>query len=87
MSVLAFDQSAVELADRFTKGARVYCEGRFSTTEWTGQDGRPRFGLSVMSFHTRLAQIGRNKPKRESENPISAGAKPKNDFHNDEIPW
>ncbi len=35
VSVLAFDPSAVELADRFTKGARVYVEGSLSLNEWT----------------------------------------------------
>jgi hypothetical protein len=33
---------------------------------WTGSDGKERHGLSVMSWHCRLAAIGRNRPKRES---------------------
>ena len=65
VSVLAFDPQAVELADKFVKGARLYVEGRLSTNEWTGQDGEKRLGLSVLSWHCRLSQIGRNKPKRE----------------------
>ena len=67
LSVLAFDPEAVELADRFLKGARAYVEGKLSTSEWTGQDGEKRLGLSVMSFHTRLAQIGRQKLRRDTE--------------------
>lgn len=93
VSVLAFDLSAVELADRFVRGARIYCEGRSSTSKWTGQNGAKRFGLSVMSRHTRLAQIGRNKANRDGEKghdktdkPIAAAQKA-NDFHDDEIPW
>ena len=67
VSVLAFDPDAIERADRFVKGARLYIEGRLSTNEWTGQDGEKRLGLSVMSWHCRLAQIGRNKPRRDNE--------------------
>ena len=53
--VLAFDLDAVEIVDRFAKGAGVYVEGRLSTNEWTGQDGEKRLGLSVISWHCRLA--------------------------------
>lgn len=67
VSVLAFDERAIEVAEKLIKGARIYVEGRLSTNEWTGQDGEKRLGLSVMSWHCRLAQIGRNKPKRERE--------------------
>ena len=67
ISVLAFDPDAIELADRFLKGARAYVEGKLSTSEWTGQDGEKRLGLSVMSFHTRLAQIGRQKVRPDAE--------------------
>lgn len=92
VSVLAFDESALEVADKLVKGARVYCEGRLSLNEWTNADGVVKLSLSVMSFHTRLAQIGKNKPKRNNVSvagggqaypPRSAG----NDFHNDEIPF
>ena len=60
VSVMAFDSKAIELADKLVKGANVYVEGRLALDEWTGQDGAKRHGLSVMSFHCRLAQIGRN---------------------------
>jgi single stranded DNA-binding protein len=66
ISVMVFDQDAINVADKLTKGARVYVEGRLSLTEWTAQDGAKRHGLSVMSWHCRLAQIGRSRPKRES---------------------
>ena len=53
--------------EQMTKGARVYVEGRLEISEWTGQDGAKRHGLSCMSWHTRLSQIGRQKSKRERE--------------------
>jgi single-stranded DNA-binding protein len=64
VSVMAFDQDAIDAADRMTTGARVYVEGRLSINEWTGKDGAKRTGLSVMSWHCRLAEIGRNRPRR-----------------------
>jgi single-stranded DNA-binding protein len=66
VSVMTFDQSAIDAAASMTKGARVYIEGKLSLDEWSGQDGVKRHGLSVLSWHTRLSQIGRNKPTRES---------------------
>lgn len=88
ISALAFDPSAVELAESFTKGARVYCEGRLSTSEWTGADGSQRFSLSVMSWHCRLAQIGRHKAKPKTEKPIDGDEKPAgNTFHSDDVPF
>jgi single-stranded DNA-binding protein len=88
VSVLAFDPEAIELADRFVKGARI--EGRLSTSEWTGQDGKPRFGLSCMSWHCRLAQIGRNRPHkpRSARSDSEKGNAPSaNTFHDDKIPF
>jgi single-stranded DNA-binding protein len=72
VSVLAFDERALEAADKFTKGARVYVEGRLSIDEWVGQDGAKRSGLTIMSFHCRLAAIGRNRVK-SSDTPKSQG--------------
>ena len=85
ISVMAFDQEAIAAADRMLKGAKVYIEGRLSLDEWTGADGAKRHGLSVMSFHCRLAAIGRNKAKREraTESPAPGGAVP----FNDDIPF
>lgn len=68
LTVMAFDENAIEAAEKYVKAARVYVEGRLSTNEWTGQDGTKRLGLSVMSWHCRLSQIGRNRPKRKSAN-------------------
>jgi single-stranded DNA-binding protein len=70
ISVTAFDPRAIEQADKFIKGARVYVEGRLSADEWTNAEGVKRFGLSVMSWHCRLSEIGRNKksqPKRNGD--------------------
>lgn len=68
VSVMCFDEEAIQLAPMMTKGARIYCEGRIEISEWSGQDGAQRHGLSCLSWHTRLAQIGRHKPKREPRN-------------------
>jgi single-stranded DNA-binding protein len=69
VSVMAFDERAIAVADKLVKGARVYCEGRLSLHEWTASDGTTRSGLSVMSWHCRLAQIGRAKVKAEKPKP------------------
>jgi single-stranded DNA-binding protein len=92
VSVLAFDTRAIEQADKFLKGARCYIEGRLSADEWTNAEGVKRFGLSVMSWHCRLAEIGRNKSKRaaasgDNEQPAPKAAAPANDFHDDLIPF
>jgi single-stranded DNA-binding protein len=70
INTMVFDPEAIAVVDKLVKGARVYCEGRLTLDEWTGQDGNKRAGLSCMSWHTRLSQIGRSKPKRE-EPPVS----------------
>jgi single-stranded DNA-binding protein len=89
VSVMAFDPAAIERADEFTKGSRVYCEGTIRLDEWTSADGAMKRGLSCLARHARLSQIGRNKPPRESEpvpeKPQSAAAP--NDFHDDALPF
>ncbi len=65
INVTAFDQAAIGAVDKLVKGARVYVEGKLGLDEWTAQDGSKRHGLSVMSWHCRLSQIGRNKPPRQ----------------------
>jgi single-stranded DNA-binding protein len=89
VSVNCFDQAAIERADKFVKGARVYVEGSLKLEEWTGQDGVMRHGLSCLAWRAHLSEIGRNKPPRErkpaAERPRSAAAP--NDFHDDAIPF
>lgn len=96
VSVMAFDEKAIAVADKMLKGARVYVEGRISIDEWTGQDGAKRTGLSCMSWHCRLAQIGRNRPSKKSGISVAAGTNRKPDRPagtaadrdlNDEIPF
>ena len=95
VSVMAFDEKAIAVADKMLKGARVYVEGRISIDEWTGQDGAKRTGLSCMSWHCRLAQIGRNRPPKKSGISVAAGTNGKPDRPaasgdrelNDEIPF
>lgn len=64
VNVTAFDESAINTADKFVKGARVYVEGRLTLDQWE-KDDEKRAGLSCLSWHCRLAQIGRNKSKRK----------------------
>jgi single-stranded DNA-binding protein len=74
VSVMVFDQSAIDAVDKLIKGARCYVEGSLSVTEWSGQDGVKRHGLSVMSWHCRLSQIGRNKAPRAARDQDEARA-------------
>jgi single-strand DNA-binding protein len=87
VNITSFDAEAIATADRFVKGARVYIEGRLSLNEWTSADGAKRHGLSCLSWHTRLAAIGRNAPKREATKEKAAAPRRANDFHNDSIPF
>lgn len=73
VGVLSFDPDALAQADKFLRDARVYVEGRLTAKIWTDSQGQPRVDLSVMSWHCRLAQIGRNKPKREHETSVAGG--------------
>jgi single-strand DNA-binding protein len=67
INCMIFDTDAIAIADKLVKGARAYIEGKLSLDEWTGQDGAKRTGLSCVSWHCRLAQIGRAKVKREQQ--------------------
>jgi single-stranded DNA-binding protein len=69
VSAMVFDERAIAVADRLVKGARVYLEGRLSLSEWAASDGEKRVGLSILSWHCRLAQIGRAKVKAEKPKP------------------
>jgi len=90
-SVTAFDQDAIATADKFVKGTAVYVEGRLTLDKWTDHGGASRSGLSCMSWHCRLAQIGRHKTKRtrhtggERTSTTDAPAPSTPDF-DDEIP-
>jgi single-stranded DNA-binding protein len=64
INAMCFDAEAIAQAERLCKGARVYIEGTLKLDEWTGQDGAKRHALSLMSWHCRLSQIGRNRPRR-----------------------
>lgn len=75
VNVTAFDPKAIEAAGKLVKGARVYIEGRLSLDEWTAQDGTKRHGLSAVSWHCRLSEIGRNKPPRQNKPPSAASGR------------
>jgi single-stranded DNA-binding protein len=83
ISVMAFDPRAIENAAGYVKGSRVYVEGKLSLSEWTAPDGTARQGLSVMSWHCRLAAIGRAKPKREIKSTASQSARSGAPFDDD----
>jgi single-stranded DNA-binding protein len=91
ISVMSFDEKAIEAADKMMKGARVYVEGSLRLDEWTAHDGTKRHGLSVWSWNCRLAAIGRNRPKRERsvtpDRSRRAAGSNDNAFYNDEIPF
>lgn len=84
---MIFDSAAIETAEKLTKGARVYIEGRLTVDEWTAKDGAARHGLSVMASHCRLAQIGRNRPKREQPKSAASPYVPSGTDLDDEIPF
>jgi len=90
INVTSFDPDAIAAADKLVKGSRIYCEGSIRLDQWTGQDGLKRHGLSALSWHSRLAAIGRNRPKHSRgvnlQKPKSARV---NDdaFHSDGIPF
>lgn len=70
ISVLCFDEQSIGQRDQFTKGVRVYCEGKLSPSTWTAADGAERHGLTCLAWHARLAEIGRQRqaraPRRQS---------------------
>jgi single-stranded DNA-binding protein len=74
IGVTTFDQAAIEAAEKLTKGVPIYVEGRLSLEQWVTPEGTWRHGLSVMSWHCRLAQIGRNKERREQSDTQSVSA-------------
>ena len=69
VNITCFDPKAIENAAGFIKGSRCYVEGKLSLNEWTTSDGATRTGLSVLSWHCRLAQIGRAKVKADKPKP------------------
>lgn len=69
VQVSAFEQLAVDLAPLLAKGAKVYAEGRLSTSKWTDRDGKERVTLNLGAWRVELlGRIGRNRPKRSGTN-------------------
>ena len=66
VSVMAFDAETIGLTDKMLKGASVYVEGRLALEEYE-KDGVKRQIMSVMAWHCRLSQMGRNKPRRDQD--------------------
>jgi single-stranded DNA-binding protein len=78
-NAMTFDPDAIAVADKMVKGSRVYIEGRLSLDSWTAQDGAKRHGLSLMSWHCRLSQIGRNRPRRDGRPKAAASGRARAD--------
>ena len=75
INAMCFDADAISQAERLHKGASLYIEGTIKLDEWTGQDGAKRHGLSLMSWHCRLSQIGRNRPRRDDRPKAAASGR------------
>jgi single-strand DNA-binding protein len=85
ISVMYFGADAAEIAAKATKNTRIYVEGNNKLDEWIGQGGAKRHGLSCMSWYARIAEIGRNKPKRNADDGQRSPSRQPNDFHDDDI--
>jgi single-stranded DNA-binding protein len=85
INVMAFDPNAIAVVDKLIKGAACYVEGSIRLDKWTAADGAERTGLSCLSWHCRLSQIGRSKPKRSNTTDRPATKEPVE--LNDEIPF
>lgn len=71
VSVAVFGKAA-ETAAQLKKGDRCYCEGTIKLDTWRGNDGADKHSLSVSSFKIeKTHQIGRNRPNRDSNKPMS----------------
>jgi single-stranded DNA-binding protein len=74
VSVAVFGKAA-ETAAELKKGDRCYCEGTIKIDSWRGSDGAEKHGLSVAAFKLeKTHQIGRNRPRRESDKPAPAAS-------------
>jgi single-strand DNA-binding protein len=88
VSVMLFGDDVAELAGKLSKGSRIYVEGSLRLDTWEQQDGTKRSGLNVMSWHTRLSEIGKNKPKRNDTGTAQHGVHaPLRDDPDDQIPF
>jgi single-stranded DNA-binding protein len=88
VGVMLFGDDVPELADKLSKGCRIYVEGKLSLDEWAAQDGTKRHGLNVMSWHARLPQIGKNKNRRDDAGTAQHGTHaPLRDDFDDPIPF
>jgi single-stranded DNA-binding protein len=63
VSTLSFDPDAIAQAGCFSKGVKIYVDGRISLSEWQDQAGAKRTGLSRLANLTRLVAIGRNRAR------------------------
>lgn len=64
VSVAIFGEPAEHICGTLRKNDKLYVEGALSLNEWTGKDGKPRTGLSVVASKAEPPEIGHHKPKR-----------------------
>jgi single-stranded DNA-binding protein len=89
VSVAVFGKAA-EGAAELKKQDRVYVEGTIKLDTWRGSDGGERHGLSVAAFKCeRTHRIGRNKPRRNSneDSSTAANSAPRERELDDAIPF
>jgi single-strand DNA-binding protein len=79
-----------ERANSYTKGSRVYVEGRIQTRTFEGRDGQPRHVIEVVA--TELQMLSPRQPREFGDQPMArvpaaAGAGPLSDENLDDVPF
>jgi single-strand DNA-binding protein len=65
VSVKVFGEKAEAAAESLEKGAKVYVHGKLSLDSWTGNDGQPRTGLSMVADLVQRQGVGGQKQQRQ----------------------
>jgi single-stranded DNA-binding protein len=87
VSAIVFGDATGNVAT-LEKGRRVYLEGKIEISEWTDRDGNKKCGLKVASFHAvEVSKIGRRRERKPADKPSAAAPTPRNDFHDDPLPF
>ncbi len=73
-NVTAFDRQAESLAERLTKGSRVFVEGRLESRTYDGQNGRG-FAMDVVASDVVLLD-SRQRDAEAGADAVAAGERP-----------
>ena len=84
LDIVAWEQRAEFAARNFTKGQEVLVDGELQTRSWTDKDGNKRNAVEVKANVLRFVG-SRAQPQQEA--PTNAGAFPKVDDDDDELPF